>query len=411
MAKKSRKPSQTSNTPRPPKKTVSPEIRAQREALASITEELEQLHEISMMVMSDKGILPPLYAGDHLGEDREVIPLWGVADDKPDLGALLLRVLPGVEPNPDLEMMRDELGLTNDWPISELLEMLVLPDGEPMVEGADEIKKLSMLFALFGTQVHPAPGYDRETMLAHIADMQPYAVFPIIPVTGEGEDLTYNWEDLENFRAEVVYAESPQLLEAAVWEYRINHALQDEIKDLEGDGVDPDEELMAQDTAGLSALFEMLVMRSLRLYGTTSPVRARQLELDILREENGDLVVKSPLKPEVEPISLIAEDRVNIRGRNDDTILHLPNDSPAMQHVWPQVRSKKVFCLRVRFGIYSPTDGNYLHVGGFSENPTLEWFMAESLPELYAQVRLAGIYEMLAATDLLEGKIQNIERL
>src|SRR6185436_3084507 len=106
-------------------------------------------------------------------EDREVIPLWGVADDKPELGALLLRVVSGVEPNPDLELMRDELGLTNDWPISELLEMLIMPDGEPMVEGANEIKKLSMLFALFGTQVHPAPGYDREQMLEHIADMQP----------------------------------------------------------------------------------------------------------------------------------------------------------------------------------------------------------------------------------------------
>jgi hypothetical protein len=408
MAKKSRK---TANTPKTAKKSISPEIRAQREALGSITEELEQLHEISIMVMSDKGILPPLYAGDHLGEDREVIPLWGVADDKPELGALLLRVVPNVEPNPDLEMMRDELGLTNDWPISELLEMLVMPDGGPMVEGADEIKKLSMLFALFGTQVHPAPGYDRETMLVHIADMEPYAVFPIIPVTGEGEDLTYNWEDLENFRAEVVYAESPQLLEAAIWEYRLNYALQDEIKDLEADGVDPDEELLALDTAGLSALFEMLVMRSLRLYGSTSPIRARQLELDVLREENGDLLVKSPLKPQVEPIPLLAEDRTNITGRENDIIVQLPNDSPVMQHAWPQVRANKVYCLRVRFGIFSHTDGVKLRAGGFSEHPTLEWFMAESLPELYEQVRLAGIYEMLAATDLIEGKIQNIERL
>ena len=178
------------------KPNLSPEQKMQRTALTNLREELIDLHEVSLVVMSDQGVLPPLYGGEHLGETREVIPLWGLTDDKPELGALLLRVQPDVEPNPELQAMRVELDLQNDWPISELLDVLVRADGKSMVEGADEIRNLSMILALFGNQVAPAPGYNAETMVEHIADMQPYAVFPIVPISGDEDDPAYQWENL-----------------------------------------------------------------------------------------------------------------------------------------------------------------------------------------------------------------------
>ncbi len=382
--------------------------KTQRETLDVLRSELTDLHHISLVAMADQGILPPLYGGEHLGEDREVIALWGAEDDDPELGALLLRVLPGVEPNADLEDMRDELGLSNDWPISELLDTLSTPDGHSLVEGADEINQLSMLIVLLDTQVSPAPGYEYEAMMEAIADMQPHAVFPIIPVSGEGDDLSYDWDNLEGFRAEVVYAETPELLEAAVWEYRLNHALEAEIEDIEAEDLDPNEELPALNVAGLSALFELLVLKGLRLYGATSPVRARQQELDVLREENDDLIVKAPLKPEIEPIPLLAEDRRYVEGNAEGVILHLQGENLAQHNIWPRVRAHKLFCIRFHYGAYRRRRGGHLQVSGYRATPTMEWFMAETLPDLYRQVRLKGIYEMLLAARQVESTIDEM---
>ncbi len=386
-------------------RSVNPERKTQREALDILRQELSDLHQVSLVVMSDRGILPPLYGGEHLGENREAIPLWGMDEDDPELGALLLRVMPGAEPNADLKAMREELGLSNDWPISELLDTLALPDGRSLVEGAEEISKLSMLFVLLDVQINAAPGYDRATMMEFIAATQPYAVFPIIPVSGEGDDLTYDWDSLEGFRAEVVYAETPEMLEAAVWEYRLNLALQEEIGQIKTDGFDPHEELLALDAAGLSALFELLALKGLRLYGVTSPVRARQQELDILREENDDLVVRAPLKPDNEPIPLLATDRLYIEGNDDGVILHLAGESSSFQKIWAQIRVHKFFCVRLRRGIYRRLASGKLKVSGFSARPTMEWFTAETLPDLYRRVRLRAIYEMLTTAQLVEGQL------
>lgn len=398
MAKKSRQ------------KTVNPEIKAQREALTTLRRELTELHEISLIIMAEKGILPPLYGGEHLGDSREVIPLWGMADDDPELGALLLRLVPGVEPNADLQSERNDLGLMNDWPIADLLDTLVNDKGKPLVEGAEELRKLSMLFVLAGNQVNPAPGYDREMMIEHIADMKPYAVFPIIPTSGEGDTLTYLWDELDKFRAEVVYAHSPQLLEAAVWEYRVDQALQEEIDVLESEGHDPEEELIALDTAGISAMYDMLVTSSLRLYGTTSPVRSKQEELDVLRDEAGDLIIKPPLKPEVEPIPLLAAARYEANMAQDHEILRLKGDSPDMLRVWPQIRPYSHFCIRLRQGQYSQGRDGSLRVSGFLDDPVLEWIVGENLGDLYQKVRLAGIYEMLLACKLVKNNPLNIEQ-
>ncbi len=390
------------------KPNLSPEQKMQRTALTNLREELIDLHEVSLVVMSDQGVLPPLYGGEHLGDNREVIPLWGLTDDKPELGALLLRVQPDVEPNPELQAMRVELDLQNDWPISELLDVLVRADGKSMVEGADEIRNLSMILALFGNQVAPAPGYNAETMVEHIADMQPYAVFPIVPISGDEDDPAYQWENLDGFRAEVVYADSPQLLEAAVWEYRLNRALQADIDEIIADGGNPDEELMAQNVAGLSALYELLVMQGIRFYGSTSPVRTRQQELDVLREENGDLIIKGPLKAEIEPLAFLADARKGINPNEHGEIMHLRSEENSIQRIWPQVRASNVFCIRVRHGTYVQTSRGKVRVS-FSPSAIMEWAVADSLPDLYHQVRLGGIHEMLGTCGLVKARIADLE--
>jgi hypothetical protein len=385
--------------------SVNTERKTQRETLDILRQELNDLHQRSLVVMSDRGILPPLYGGEHLGTNREIIPLWGMDEEDPELGALLMRIMPGAEPDAELRAMREALALSNDWPISELVHTLTLPDGRSLIEGAEEIDKLSMLFVLLDNQISAAPGYDHETMLEFIATTQPYAVFPVIPVSGEGEDPSYDWDNLEGFRAEVVYAETPEMLEAAVWEYRLNLALQEESREIQAEGFDPDEELLALDTAGLSALFELLALKGLRLYGVTSPVRSRQQELDILREENDDLIARAPLKPEIEPIPLLATDRLYIEGNDEGVILHLAGESAAMQKIWAQIRAHKVFCVRLRRGIYRRRAGGRLYISGFSARPAMEWFTAETLPDLYRRVRLRVIHEMLMIAHLVEGRL------
>src|SRR5258706_14824038 len=90
---------------------TSQEEREQREMLGFLREEVQDLHNISVIEMGNTGVLPPFYAGRHMGEEREVLPLWAIGDvgDDPELGALLLRVSPGVEPNPELEQLRNDL--------------------------------------------------------------------------------------------------------------------------------------------------------------------------------------------------------------------------------------------------------------------------------------------------------------
>jgi hypothetical protein len=391
---------------KPRKQPINDDRRLQRELFDDLRQELRDLHELSLIVLSDQGVLPPLYGGEHLDIDREVIPLWAVSDDGPELGALLLRVSEGIEPNVELQALREELELSNSWPIAELLEMMVTPDGQPIVDGADEIKDLSILLILMGNQIDPAPGYDRETMFEFIAEMKPYAIFPIIPVTGEGETADYHWENLEDFRAEVVYADSPQLLEAAVWEYRLNRMLKQDIEDMRTEGQNPEELLIGINAAEMGAYYDRFIMHGIRFYGTTSAIRAKQQELDILREESGDLIIKGPLKPEVEPISLMAQARSDVIPAPDGMILYVGSETEAMHLVWPQVRAKKFFCIRLRRGIYRPTKNGQLKLNGYNPTPILEWLVADALPDLYRQVRLASIYEMLSACGLVEHRVK-----
>src|SRR4051794_35324255 len=117
-------------------KPLDPERQLQRKLYEDLRGELRDLHELSLLVISDQGVLPPLYGGEHLGEDREVIPLWGGTEEGPELGAVLLRVCDGIEPNLELQALREELELSNTLPLSEFFEMMVTSDGQPIVEGA-----------------------------------------------------------------------------------------------------------------------------------------------------------------------------------------------------------------------------------------------------------------------------------
>lgn len=386
--------------------------RLQRETLEMLQEEIDDLHQISLYVMDDRGILPPLYGGTFLGEDREVIPLWGWADNSaelPEIGVLLLRIMEGVEPNPDLDLIREELEIVNDWPISELLDMMEKSSGNP-VEGAATLKDLLMFVMLTGNQIAPAPGYDHNQMIEAIVEGKPFAVFPIIPTQIEDETLVYQWDRLDDFRAEIVYAETPQLLETSVWNYRLRLALEDEVKDVQQEGLDPNESLIAVSVPELAGIYESLAMHAVRLYGSTSPLRARQQELDILREENGDLVALLPLKPEIEPVSFLAEDRRELNAAPTGVLLQLPADSEMMRTIWPKARVSKLYCIRVRHGNFVLSGAGQLRANGFSKNPVFEWIMADSLPELYWQVHLFSLYELLSVGQFVDGQIKYIPK-
>lgn len=394
------------------------EKKEQRETADRLCEEVGDLHELSLYVMYEMGILPPLYAGEYLGENREAIALWGVNEESPEIGAMFVRIMPDIEPNEDLQMERENLGLYNDWPIAELLNGLKDADGKPLIEGAENLRDMQIMFALLGNQIQPAPGYDREGMIDAVASLLPYAVFIHIPVTTEKgdssdedtDDIVYDWDDLEHYRAEILYAESPQLLETAIWEYRLNLALASEQADVVAEGLDPEEELMVTNADELGAMWDMLVMRTIRIYGSTSAIRAKQLELDVLREENGDLIVKTPLKPEIEPITMLAGTRSLIEAADNNNILiRLEADSPMMRHIWPQVRASAYYAIRLREGVFVTGPKGNLRVNGYSDSVTMEWLMTDSLPDLYRHVRLFSLSELLTVGNFIRGKTRPIE--
>ena len=397
-----------------PQQHVLREKKEQRETIDRLCNEIADLHEVSLYVMYEMGILPPLYAGEHLGENREAIALWGVNEESPEIGAMFVRVMPNIEPNEDLQTEREDLGLFNDWPITELLNGLKDSDGKPLIEGAENLKDMQILFALLGNQIQPAPGYYRQGMIEAVARLLPYAVFIHIPVAieygeDEEEEVVYNWDDLEHYHAEIIYAESPQLLEVAVWEYRLNLALTSERADLVTEGLDPAEELLATTSDELGALWDMLVMRTVRVYGTTSAIRAKQLELDILREENGDLLIKTPLKRDAEPVAMLAETRLLIEANEDNILLRLEADSPMMRKIWPQVRANAFYAIRLREGVFVTGKHGELKVNGYSDSLTMEWVMTDSLPDLYRQVRLFSLSELLSVGKFIRGKTHPVE--
>lgn len=376
----------------------------QRRWIQVLRDEIEYLHDLSLAVMLEQGILPPLYGGDYLEGAAEAIPLWGmVSEDQEELGLLMLRTMPDAEPNRDLRAARDDVEMINDWPVAEIFQHILPPD-KPIEDGA-MLKDLMIAIALIGNQVQPAPGFERTAMLDHMGAELPYAVFLRIPVVEDEEDFTYDWEDMEHYRAEVIFAETPEGLEAAVWKYRLELALTDEKSHLQAEGADLEEEMVAPDVAGLTGVFDIMVMEAMRYYGATSALRAKQEALDILRGEDGDLLIRAPLKTQIEPVPLLAELREEFKGDENGVVLRIEATSEAMTTIWPQVRPHPYFCLRLRRGKFKLSKGGQPRVDGYLPVPVAEWIIAESLPDLYNKTILHCLRQLLVTAGYIRMKV------
>lgn len=371
----------------------------QRDALKALRDELADLHLCSLDVMYESGVLPPFYGGEYLEDAREVIPMWsyGGARDEPSLAMLVVRMVESAEPDADLRELRASLGLENDLAIGDVL-MTLFGERSRSIGGVERVADLSAFMIFAADQLRPAPGYEQSEMLNHIARLQPFALFPVVPVTGSGEQLVYQWNDVEHLRAEVIYADSPQMLEAAVWDYRLRLALEREMSALPEDVPWPPDALSAVTVHELAGLYDLLVRGAIRLYGSTSPLRAQQERLDVLREENGDLLVPMPLNPDVEPVSVLAAERTRMKGDPGGVLLHISGESRPLLTYWPQIRASRYFCIRLRgaepnLGAACTTDPE--------PGPVLEWLMADELPQLHRLVHLFSLHELLTCSGLL----------
>ncbi len=384
---------------------LTPAEKAQRASFRMLRDELIDLHLLSVEYLYLRGVLPPIYGGEHLGDLREAIPLWGYNDenDTPALSIMLMRLVPEAEPNADLRQLREVLDLENDWPVSELMETLFGARGK-QIGGLDRVASWSVFLVLAGDQLQPAPGYDRGEMLDHIAQMRPYAIFPFVPISVEGEEPVYHWDDIESLRAEVVYAESPEMLEAAVWDYRLQLALNNEAQEIITGGQAPEDELVALTVSDLVGMYELMAMGVSRFYGTTSPLRAQQEKYDVLREENGDLLVRAPVKAEIEPVFVLAESRKELDGSAGQVILHIDGSRKPLDTLWPQIRASRFFCLRMRQGM---VDSRKWRLRGYAPAPYFEWLMADEMRQLHRLAHLFSLYEFLS----LCGVVKRAEHL
>lgn len=383
----------------------------QQRGIRTLREEVDYLHTVSLMIMEDRGILPPFYGGDTLDEDdREILPLWGILpDDDEQLGLVLLRLRPHAEPNRELRQARRMTGMSNSWSLERLLKALGSEDRPIPIEGGAEIRSTKIALALFGEQCVPAAGFTQDGLLDAFETGQPMAIFVHAPVIGDGEAAFYAWGDVEHFRAEVLYADSAEELEMAVWRYRMEMALSDERFACEVEGKVPADEMFVTDVPELAALFDLMVVDATRYYGVTSPIRERQAALDILRGFDGDLVVQAPVRAEVEPVRLLAEAREEMYADMPpgEVLIRLKADGAAMTQVWPQIRAHSHFCIRFRRGEFIVTKKGGLRVQGMLDHPIIEWILADSQENMYAKVTLHCLRQLLASV----GKIRVVPRL
>ncbi len=362
----------------------------QQRWIALLRSEIGYLHRHSLDLMAERGILPPFYGGRWLGEEHcEVLTMWRVlAEGADELGLLLIRPRAGIETNRALRLARSATRLANTWPLAKILQALG-PEGMGLpIEGGAALRQTKIALALFGEQCVPAPGFSADEIHAAFEQEKPFAVFIHIPVEGNGETFRLAWNDVQHFRAEVVYGETPEDLEIAVWRYRLDLALREEREE---------PPMLAPNAAGLAGVFDLMVMDATRFYGLTTAVQDRQHQLDILRGLDGDLVVGAPLKAEVEPVTLLAEMRADhIAGDGD--LLRIDAESALMTDMWPQIRAHSHYCLRLSHAKFEPTRTGQPRIRGYRDVPLLDWIVADSLPELYERTTLHSLRQMLAAT-------------
>ncbi|MCC7209263.1 MAG: hypothetical protein IT323_18265 [Anaerolineae bacterium] len=356
----------------------------QRSARRALRDELAALHQLSLEVMHERGILPPLYGGAHLGPQSEcrVIGLdrdgSGPGEPQRFLGLALQPA--NAEPNAELAIARDLLGY-----------------GGTGRTGPHFARSKVTLYAAWEA-LSPLYG-SSDAMIEHVCQGRPVAVFPLLGA--DLKRLAAVWAGRAPIpcRGLVLCAESPALLEAAVWDYRLCIALDRECQIIAEEGAVPAETLPAMSVPDLIAYHDLLVVRAMRLYGSTSPLYAQQAQLDILRDDAGDLRAPLPLKPDVEPVKLLFNERLR-RYAHDGTLLYLRAEGTPLATFWPQIRASRYFCIR---SMYALIDSDDWRITGYRERPGLDWLLADDLDRLYRLVHLYSLHECLAVAGLIDG--------
>jgi hypothetical protein len=352
-----------------------------RSARRALHDELLGLHQLSLEVMHERGILPPLYGGTHLGQHNECRVVRLNAPHPGEKLAVMGLVLQpaNAEPNPDLAVARDLAGFVG--------------------RSGPLFMRSGVTLYIAQENLHPSPQGDLYEALDHVCQGRPFAIFPHAGKDRKRRNKLKSARLPVNCSGTVLCAENPAVLEAAVWDFRLALALERECQIIAEEGAVPAEILPATSVRDLVAYHELLVMRALRLYGCTSPLHDQQAQLDVLRDDSGDLRVPLPLNPAVEPVQTLANDRRR-RYATSGTLVHLRAEGTPLATFWPQIRASRYFCLRQTA---AQIDTQSWRITGYRERPGFDWLLADDLNRLYRLVHLYSLYECLAVTGLIEG--------
>jgi hypothetical protein len=116
-------------------------------------------------------------------------------------------------------------------------------------------------------------------------------------------------------------------------------------------------------------------------------------------------VIKFPLKPQVEPLPVLAEYRRDVLSEPvGEEFVRLEGDSDVIRRVWPTIRASNFYSVRMRSTTFSQGAKGEFRLGENVDHTFMDWYMADSLPELYLQVRLVGIFELLGLSNLIRAK-------
>jgi hypothetical protein len=352
----------------------------QRSARRALRDELTELHQLSLEVMRERGVLPPLYGGRHLGLQQEasIVGLDGARAGEAHRFLGLALQPANAEPNADLALARDLVGYVGRT-------------------GSKYARTVPTLYVARDA-LSPLHG-EPDEVIEHMCQARPFAVFPVAKPDPERSHGLRAGRLPVNCRGIVLCAENPAMLEAAIWDYRLCLALEHECRIIADEGAVPAETLPALSVRDLVAHHDLLVVRALRLYGCTSPLRDQQSQLDVLRDDSGDLRAPLPLRPDVEPVELLANERRQ-RYANAGTLVHLRAEGTPLAAFWPQIRASRYFCIRQ---MYAQIDPQGWRITGYRERPGFDWLLADDLARLYRLVHLYSLHECLAIAGLIDG--------
>lgn len=378
-----------------------------------MTAQIMILHEESLLLMLERGILPPFYGNGAEVDENEVFPVWGSDEQGNDEIALLfLRITDFAEPNDELDEARREMGLSNELSVKDVFAS-IQGDQPIQVEGGALFDTLLVTLTVIGSQIEPiASAWSLAETFEHMRDGLPYAVIVQVPISGhaDDEDFNYRWDDLDEYKVMILCAHSSEELEIVVWQYRLDLALAVPVEQRGKHVTSVPSNAPAElptTIAELAALFDLNVNQAMRYYGVTSPIAAKQHSLDVMREDDDHLVVYPPLKIDIEPSAVYQQQRAMLNAMPPDTTAPVTADSAAAEtpltrtpllrvnvwskpyrDIWTEVRAFPYFSLRIYADDTSP-----------DKQPQIDWLTEKTLPRLYARTALSAIGEMLATLD------------